>query len=705
MSEFTVNNNQIINGHLPEIPPETTRLVVNYCPNLTEIPDFLPTVEELKISLCENLKSLELNSHLKKAEIINCNKLATLTNLSAALEGLNISSCQNLKKLELKAGVKKIDLFSCEKLEEILDPHLALEELSATNCENLGNLNFNEGLRKIKFARCEALSEIVNLPSTLEEITIKNCHNLRALKLNDFTKKAELDSCEKLQAIDLSSRLEELKIRRCDNLESLQIKEGIKKVEINSCTKLKTIPLPSTIEELKINNCLELENLELNSGIKNLDLSSCRNLRTVTNFPSNLERLDLTNCLRLEATPELIFKLSELENNGCEMSYPPSLDPGVFGNVITAKLNKICANQRRENEPDFTNIKRILEMILKEETDQRSNETTSRKRINEIALLTLPALEILEKNPHLLPLVNELAETFLDGCVNQPVRFWSEFCALMAIAAEEDFEQKLEATKQIFTLDQIVYFIATLPERKVATMFEAEAGNALYREVHKELVDKKILEKPWLGVPGPVAYENQVQDLLRKDLIKIVADQVIEQIFSLNPTELAENMATRHYQSWGEICFPKQIREIKETYSAQRRLLDPETTSAEEFKKIKNDEKTAVFEETRRLTSEQFNSKNPEEETKENQYKNALRTTDVEIQIGENEPQSNLERPHSTLYQRLRNCFSIFNNSSTEFSPIARDEESTLPNPTAQPRVIDRLRRIFQRSNSGGQEN
>ncbi len=181
-------------------------------------------------------------------------------------------------------------------------------------------------------------------------------------------------------------------------------------------------------------------------------------------------------------------------------------------------------------------------------------------------------LEILEKNPHLLPLVNEISSRFLDGCVNQPVRGWSEISALMAIAAKENFTQKLEATKQVFALD---YIAAYVREEGVGSAVEVEAGNALYREVHKEL------KEPWLGVPGPIAHEGFIKDFLTPDRIKTVARNV-KDMNSLTLEELKDRICnSEHNLAWGEICFPAQIQEIKERFKKDLEDLGEEVSSGQ----------------------------------------------------------------------------------------------------------------------------
>jgi hypothetical protein len=131
---------------------------------------------------------------------------------------------------------------------------------------------------------------------------------------------------------------------------------------------------------------------------------------------------------------------------------------------------------------------------------------------------------------------------------------------------------RLEATKQIFTLDYIAGFVSELPEdQKVGKMFEVEAGNALYREVHKMLLVNKTLKEPWLGVPGPISYEGSIRSFLTEERIREVTEKVESKIISLTKEDLVERICeSQHNQAWGEICFPKEVKEIKEIYAKRR---------------------------------------------------------------------------------------------------------------------------------------
>ena len=367
-------------------------------------------------------------------------------------------------------------------------------------------------------------------------------------------------------------------------------------VNLSGRVNIETIAdIPETVKKLNLERCKKLKALsELPWGIEEINLFGCLDLETIPKIPGTVKKLDLTDCDKLNFTPESITSLAELEEQGCEVRYPSRFNPDIFSARAKEKLNQIIANYCKENPNHptvFPIIKIILHRFLTEGIDQRSEESNQKKRVQEIAQSTLPTLEILEKNPHLLPVVDESVQEFLDGCVNQPVRAWSEVSALMAIAAQGNILDRLKATKQIFTLDYIADFIRGLPEKqKVGEMFEVEAGNALYREVHKKLVGSKTLEEPWLGVPGPIYSEESLKPFLTEERIQDVTKKVESQIISMTEERLAERICeSQHSQAWGEICFPREVKEIKEFYAKQRKEFvekDDDKFTEQDLKKL-----------------------------------------------------------------------------------------------------------------------
>ncbi len=92
--------------------------------------------------------------------------------------------------------------------------------------------------------------------------------------------------------------------------------------------------------------------------------------------------------------------------------------------------------------------------------------------------------------------------------------------------------------------------------------------------MHKILVGNKTLKEPWLGVPGSIAYVDSIKPFLTEERIREVTEEVESKIISLTEDELVEIICeTQHNKAWGEICFPKEVKEIKEIYAKQREKL------------------------------------------------------------------------------------------------------------------------------------
>ncbi len=283
-------------------------------------------------------------------------------------------------------------------------------------------------------------------------------------------------------------------------------------------------------------------------------------------LPKNLNFLNLNNCPQLQITPELIARLSDLSNRNCDIRYPEHFNPNNLATIIKEKLNKICAKERKENSPDFISIKNVLHRFLGEGIGQRSNADTPSKRAEEIVLSALPTLEILEKNPHLTPLVDEISSDFTGkGCVNQPVIAWSIISALMTVAAKENFPEKLEAAKQLLVLNYIVGYVTGLPkDQQVGEMFEAEAGNYILSEIHKKLIGEKFLKEAWIGVPNKVANDDGVNGTLKNKISEIT--KTIKTVLSLELPDAAELILNSQYcQAFATICFFGEVKEISDS--------------------------------------------------------------------------------------------------------------------------------------------
>lgn len=502
----------------------------------------------------------EIPEGTTEVDLSRCYQLETIPNIPGTVKKLDLAWCLSLKvSPKIPEGVEEIDFFNCRNLETIANIPEAVQKLNLEKCERLQALPaFPEGVEEINLFGCKSLKIIPNIPATVRKLNFGGCFRLEALS---------------------------------------EIPEGVEEINLLDCKRLTTIPnFPETIKKLNLGGWEEIRILpRLHEGIEEIDLSDCYSLETIGNISRTVKKLNLQRCRRLNLTSELITRLEELEEQGCEIVYPKHFNQDILSAKVKEKLTQITENYRKEN-PDQTlpssSITTVLNRFLTEGIGQRSEESNPEKRAREIAQSTLPILEILEKNPHLLPVVDKTAGEFLDGCINQPVRAWSEVAALMAIAAQSDISNRLEATKQIFTLDYIAGFVTELPEdQKVGEMFEVEAGNALYREVHKMLVGNKTLKEPWLGVPGLISYEQSIRSFLTEERIQRATKEVESQIISLTEEDLAERICeSQHSRAWGEICLFEEVKEINESYAKNRAEFaekDPAQFTKQDIEKLK----------------------------------------------------------------------------------------------------------------------
>jgi hypothetical protein len=533
----------------------------------------------------------EIPEGTTEVDLSNCSNLKEITNIPSSVKKLNLESCEKLKTLpQLPDSIEDIDLSYCYDLEEITNIPSSVKKLLLDNCEKLKALpQIPDGIEEISLSSFFNLKEITNIPSSV--------------------KKLNLDYCAKLKTLpQIPDSIEEINLSHCHVLEEItNIPSSVKKLNLDYCVKLKTLP-------------------QLQDGIEEISLSHCHDLEEITNIPSSVKKLNLDYCAKLKFTIELITKLAGLEEQECVVIYPQHFNLSALSDHAKVKLDQIAKSYLKQNprHPDFPNIKNVLNRFLNEGIGQRSDKNTTKSRATEIAKSTLPTLNILEKNPHLLPLLEEVSTSFLAGCVNQPVRAWSEVSALMAITSKENINDQLESSKQLFTLDYIAGYVRELKQNEVGEMFEAEAGNALYREVHKKLLAEQNLDQPWLGVPGPISYEASIKNFLTEERIQEAVKNIREEIFSLTKEQLAEKICeSQHNQSWGEICFPNELRAIKESHSKRREELAEKTSYTEEEKKelkeIDFNLKSELSKKTKEATFTQLNPKNSEvkEEEKE----------------------------------------------------------------------------------------
>jgi hypothetical protein len=260
-------------------------------------------------------------------------------------------------------------------------------------------------------------------------------------------------------------------------------------------------------------------------------------------------------------------------------------------------------------------IKQLFHRYLTEGIANRSSANTQIKCAAEIVASTEPFLKFVKQNPQHLPWIDEICNAYLAGCINQPVAGFSEINALIAIASEESLADKVFASNHLYALELIKPIVAI---NSPGAGLEVEAGNALLIEVHKQLLENKIIKKPWLAVPEKIAHAATIKSWLERDEIVEAAEELVAKVLSLNEKNqagfdhYADFLCERHYSNtWGKIAFPEEIKEIAKTYEAKLENNTDSEASREELDAIPVERERAIVTKVRELTSAGFKEASP----------------------------------------------------------------------------------------------
>ena len=361
-------------------------------------------------------------------------------------------------------------------------------------------------------------------------------------------------------------------------------------VILEKCTDLESITgtFSRCLKELSLSNNKSLRTIEsLPRSLESLDLMNCENLEDIPllpdDLPWNINHINLNGCDRLVQTPELLESLRKLADVGCDVIYPDHFE---LSDTIIEMRNRLAQLGKQE---DIENIEELLFYIVTEEPEDRSAKTELEDQYKDLFdRYVEPILFFLEKdkenqNSNALEWVKGIASIYLTGCVNQPVAGISEILSWISVAKERHLINKIDASKEILTLDTIKQFISdhlANPELenddRIEPIIEVEAGNVLFRDVYNRLKSNKILGDSvyWKSVPEKVANELLVRSWIRKDdKISQAYKLVNEKVFMKPTANIAEEMCENFHQDiWSQLCFPKQISELKSQFSLKKEL-------------------------------------------------------------------------------------------------------------------------------------
>lgn len=218
-----------------------------------------------------------------------------------------------------------------------------------------------------------------------------------------------------------------------------------------------------------------------------------------------------------------------------------------------------------ENAPDYeleTRYKNI-HSLLKLMKLYRSKHVSYRGGIVQIRDTLRKFVSLMITHSQHLDLYEVIAERYLDGCVNQPVRGFSEICAYLHIAeAKGDLNSKIQAFRYLYALTMVQSYVG---DHQPEESFEAEAANALISRVYLHWLSKSIDQSTWLGIPAKIVNYGGVHQWL------LVYEQDFEpikqKICSATTNDLKDFAINQtSVWLWAPILFPKEAASLKEQH-------------------------------------------------------------------------------------------------------------------------------------------
>lgn len=331
--------------------PCLLELSILMCPNLVELPTFLPSLKTLEIDGCQKLAALPKLPSILEVELNNCDgKVLHSTGGHRSLTYMRI--CQ----------ISKLDCL----VEGYFQHFTALEELQISHLAELMTLSNKIGLhsllslQRLEISECPYFKEFPEKfyeLSTLKVLRISNCPSLVAfpeMGLPSTLVALEIRSCEALQFLPERMMHVSQKNKNAFLLEYLVI-EG--------CPALISLPsdkLSGTLKVLEIENCRSLQSLPeqmICSSLENLKIAGCHSIksfpeavfqfpRILSNTVMKLKELIISNCLNLESLPEGLHNLAfldHLEIHDCPLlqSFP---EPGLPTSMLRYARISNCQN-------------------------------------------------------------------------------------------------------------------------------------------------------------------------------------------------------------------------------------------------------------------------------------------------------------------------------------------------------------------------
>jgi len=301
---------------------------------------------------------------------------------------------------------------------------------------------------------------------------------LTSLKLNDF----DCVECGLKELVTIENRfpknITRLNFNGCVNFDPRDLSFLPEQIEVldlaRSGIKLLDKPLPRSLKRLFLNSshnfqyldfgCLP-EDLEvLNVGgtkishinsvlppsLKKLGLYELRDLESLNpEFLSDKIRLlSIDGCSSLKKTDDLVLKLADLQDSGCEVIFSKDFFQEYSRAMIYRIENAIAKNKEKNKEfpsPDSSQFLGLIKRFLAENLDERVDSKGERF----LASTILPITILLENNPNNFLWLEQISEFYNDACINQPVSGLAKICAVCEIVSAKGNYEKIFAAKRL----------------------------------------------------------------------------------------------------------------------------------------------------------------------------------------------------------------------------------------------------------------
>ena len=434
-------------------------------------------------------------------------------------------------------------------------------DIDVTDCTELASL------RNITFNNYADLSYCIKI-TLLENVTFNNyadlssCITLVSLDGTTFHDGANLIGCTGLTSLDGVTFNGGADFWVCTGLTSL--KDVIFKGNANfmGCTSLTSLTNITFNGDANLKGCTGLTSLDGVTFHGYAHLKGCTGLTSLdgATFQGNV---DLTGCTGLIPTPALITRLETHEAQGHIITWPQHFKRGDLIDQAKARLDTIVAAYKETDPAGAPSATTLFHRFLSEGLGQRDGKAA-------VVASVTPLLDLIEKDPQHLRWVEPIAGLYLEGCVNQPVLGFSQISAWSSMAQTSGTVAKMQAAKQLMALDTVAGCVANADPQPGAAI-EAEAGNALLREVHSRLVASGAI-KPWAGVPGSISYEAMIKNWLTEDVVN-QATAAVKQTLAKPLSEVSDYLLAVHPATWAAVAFPEEASAIRQTYADKQQAL------------------------------------------------------------------------------------------------------------------------------------